>query len=326
LTSNLHRQGYRQRVHVYLDFLQENGISCEVSSLPSSPIKRWRLFARSRFYDVVWLIKKQLTWADAHFLRHFAQRILYSYDDAVMLDEQDLLGRKRSCWFRWLRSVQTADFVLTGSSYLAELARPYHPQVFVLPIGLRMSDYQFKNWEQSDGFVHLVWIGSQSTLRYLEEIRSVLEQIGRKYPQVRLRIIGDDFLDLQNMPVDKIRWSLEARREGLATSDIGLAPLPDTPFTRGKCSFKVLEYSASGLPVIGSPVGTNSQYILHGVSGYLVETKEEWLARIEELIANRDLCRRMGQAGRKHAETFDISVVGMRLRDYLLEIASQKRV
>lgn len=322
LAGNLTRQGFRQRVQVYLDFLQREGIFCDAAALPSSYIERWRLYRRSRHYDAVWLVKKQLTFADAGILRHYARRILYSYDDAVMFEEGSCSERKGLHWRRWLRAIRIADSVLTGSAYLAELARPYHPRICVLPIGLRLSDYRLKNWEQTDGTVRLVWIGSRSTLRYLEEIRSVLEDLCRKYPHVRLRIIGDDFLELQNMQVEKILWTLEARREGLASADIGLAPLPDTPFARGKCSFKVLEYSASGLPVAASPVGTNSQYIQNGVSGFLVRTKEEWYTRLNELIGNRNLCRRMGQAGRKYAEQFDISAVGRQLRDLLLKLIS----
>lgn len=320
VASNLKRQGFYQRVLVYLDFLRQAGIHCDVQTLSSFPLQRWWLYVRSRQYDAVWMVKKLLTFSDAQILRFFARRILYSYDDAVMFGDHCPSAQKGLHWRRWLHSVRIADWILTGSPYLASLAEPYHSHVFVLPIGLRLADYKVKDWEQTNGIIRLVWIGSRSTLRYLEEIRPVLEELGRNYPNVKLRIIGDDFLDLQNMAVEKIPWSQEARREGLATADIGLAPLPDTPFTRGKCSFKVLEYSASGLPVIGSPVGTNVHYIQHGESGYLVKSPQEWLSRIEKLVCHRELCRKMGLAGREYAKQYDVGVVGIQLQEILRKV------
>ncbi len=322
LASNPKRQGFLQRVQVYLDFLQSDGFFCHVEKLPGSLPARWRLYRQARNYDLVWLVKKLLTGWDARILRRYARRLLYSYDDAVMFSETSQVLCQGYRWRRWRRSVQTADSVLTGSQYLADLARPFHSNIFVLPIGLRLSDYRSRNWEHTDGTIRLVWIGSRSTLKYLEQIRAVLEELGRRFPNLALRIIGDEFLELRNMPVEKVKWSTEGRREGLATSDIGLGPLLDTPFTRGKCSFKVLEYSASGLPVVGSPVGTNAQYIQHGISGYLVRTKEEWFYRIEELIRSRDRCRQMGLAGREYAKQFDISVIGVQLRELLWKVGS----
>jgi len=322
LASNPKRQGFLQRVQVYLDFLQSKGFSCRVEKLPGSLPARWRLYRQARNYDLVWLVKKLLTGWDAVVLRRYARRILYSYDDAVVFSETSQVPCQGYRWHRWMRSVQTADCILTGSQYLADLARPFHSNIFVLPIGLRLSDYRPRNWEHTDGTIRLVWIGSGSTLKYLEQIRAVLEELGRRFPNLVLRIIGDEFLELRNMPVEKVKWSTEGRREGLATSDIGLAPLPDTPFTRGKCSFKVLEYSASGLPVAASPIGTNAQYVQEGLTGYLAKDEEKWLRRLEELILDNDRRIKMGLAGREYVKQFDISVIGIQLRELLWKAGS----
>ena len=132
-----------------------------------------------------------------------------------------------------------------------------------------------------------------------------------------LRVICDDFLGLSNMPIEKRRWSAQTRAIDLATSDIGLAPLPDDPFTRGKCSFKVLEYSASGLPVVASPIGTNAQYVREGVTGFLCVTAGEWVERISLLVENPQVRETMGRAGVEHAKEFDVQVIGRRLSDLI---------
>ncbi len=104
-------------------------------------------------------------------------------------------------------------------------------------------------------------------MRYLKELSPALEQIGRTCPQVVLRIICDDFFDLSAMAVEKKAWSLETEAADLAACDIGLCPLPDDNFTRGKCGFKILQYFAAGLPVIASPVGINADFLMGGKRG-----------------------------------------------------------
>jgi glycosyltransferase involved in cell wall biosynthesis len=154
-------------------------------------------------------------------------------------------------------------------------------------------------------------------LGYLAELKPVLEEIGSRFDNVVLRIVCDDFFDLRNTPVEKRLWSMETRAIDLATSDIGLAPLPDNRFTRGKCSFKVLEYAAAGLPVVASPIGTNAEYVKDGATGFLVTDTRQWVDRITELIENPNLRKRMGQEGRAHAEKYDVSVIGKQLTDLI---------
>ena len=168
---------------------------------------------------------------------------------------------------------------------------------------------------KSDGKIRLVWIGSRSTLKYLAEIRPVLEGIGSRFDNVVLRIICDDFLDLEKMPVEKHPWSIESETTDLGACDIGLAPLPDNRFTRGKCGFKILQYGAAGLPVIASPVGANAEYVRHGTVGFLATNEAQWVESISTLAGRPDLIKSMGLAAREMAANFDIAVVGKRLCD-----------
>jgi glycosyltransferase involved in cell wall biosynthesis len=313
LSNNLNRAGFRQRIAVYLDTLRTNGIDCEVVKLPSGSLARRKLFKRAAEFDGVLLHKKGLNPFDAIWLRRYSKKLIYHFDDAIMYSDKTPERNSRSHFIRFRRSVKLADMVIAGSSYLAKHAHQFNPNVEILPTGIKVSDYMFHRPPKDDDRIRLVWIGSHSTLKYLREIKYVHEEIGARFDNVILRIICEDFLELENMPVEKCLWSKDTRGIDLATSDIGLAPLPDNRFTRGKCSFKVLEYSVAGLPVIASPVGTNSTYVCDHVTGFLVADMREWIDRIAQLIGNLQLRKKMGQEGRAFAQKCDVSVIGEQL-------------
>lgn len=313
ITNNPQRASFRQRIGVYIDMLKANGIDCEVAMLPARFSARRRLFKQAADFDGVFLHKKGLNPLDALWLRRYSRKIIYNYDDAIMYSDKHPDRYSRSHFVPFRRSVRLADMVITGSDYLAEHARRFNSNVEVLPIGLKVSDYRPACCAKTDDKIRLVWIGSRSTLDYLEEIKPAIEEIAARYNQVVLRIISDDFPELNNISIEKRLWSMDTRGIDLATSDIGLAPLPDNRFTQGKCSFKVLEYSAAGLPVIASPVGTNSKYVKEGTTGFLAASPRQWVDRMIQLIENLQLRRQMGQEGQAWAKNFDVSVIGTQL-------------
>ena len=318
LTSNPKRPSFRQRIGVYLDILTENGITPHIEVIPKNIIARWPLYKKAADFDGVLVQKKLLNFFDAKILKKSAKIIIYNYDDAVMLSEKHPQKRSLSHLIPFHRMICLSACVITASSYLARFAKSNGDKIKILPIGLKTSDYNFDPPKQ-DEKIRLVWIGSGNTLPFLEDLRPVLEQIGRKFKNVVLRIIGDDFFDLENMPVEKVQWNQDTRGIKLAECDIGLAPLPDNPFTQGKCSFKVLEYSASGLPVVASPVGTNPDHLVDGKSGFLANSSNEWVDKISMLIANPDLRKQMGKDAREIAKDYDTAVVGQKLAQLIKE-------
>ena len=319
VTNNPHRASFRQRIEVYLDTLNANGIVCEVVKLPSGFLARKKLFKQAKDFDGVFLHKKGLNFVDGFWLRRYSKKIIYNFDDAVMYSDKKPDRNSRSHFIPFRRSARLADMVIVGNSYLAEHAQRFNSNVRILPIGLQVSDYKLDVPPKNDGKLRLVWIGSKSTLNYLAELKPVLEEIGERFDNVILCIICDTFFDLDNMSVDKQLWSKETRRIGLATSDIGLAPLPNNRFTKGKCSFKVLEYASAGLPVVASPVGTNADHIRDNVTGFLVTSPQEWFDRITQLIKDEQLRKKMGQQGRIHAEKFDINTIGKKFAELIKE-------
>jgi len=317
VTNNSTRPSFRQRIVVYLDILQANDIDCEVAQLPSGTLARRKLFKKAADFDGVFLHRKILNFFDAFWLRRYSRKIIYNFDDALMYSD-----RKPGCNFwsrqrRFRRSVELADLVISGNSYLAEHAQKFNPRVEVLPTGLDIKAYRAQTKAKNDGKMRLVWIGSKSTLKYLAEIKPALEEIGSRFDNAILRIICDDFFGLQNMEVEKHQWQKDTEVVNLISSDIGLAPLPDDRFTRGKCGFKILQYAAAKLPVVASPVGVNAEYVCDGVTGFHAINASQWIDRISKLIENAELRKRMSKEGLTKVKIFDINVLGKQLAELI---------
>jgi glycosyltransferase involved in cell wall biosynthesis len=321
LANNPNRAGFRQRFNVYFDIMKSYGIEPVVESPDKSFLKRIMQYRQMDRYDAILLHKKCLNFMEALFFCPQKAKVIFSYDDAIMFNDKG-----QSTWThlsRFRRSLKKADNVIVGSSYLAQQAEAYHKSVNVLPLGLKINDYSPDVPKPGDGKIRLVWIGSTATLGYIEELKPVIQKLARQYPNLVLRLICDDFIDIPGVTIEKVRWQVETRGRNIAECDIGLAPLPDTPFTRGKCSFKVLEYSASGLPVAASPVGTNADYVQEGQTGFLTVSEEQWFEKLSLLIETPSLGKEMGQKGRQFAAQFDISLIGQKLCEIIIKTASK---
>ena len=317
ISSNPQRASFRLRIGVNLDILRTNGILCEVARFPHSYLARRKLFQQAAEFDGVLLHKKTLNPFDALWLRSRAKKIIYDFDDAIMYSDKHP-GRtsyKRQNSFR--RTVKLADMVIADTQYLAEHARDFNKNVEVLPTGLDISAYEVEtNW-RSDDKIRLVWIGNQSTLKYLAGLTPALEQIGADFDNVVLRIVCDAFFDLKNMQVEKRRWSLKTQAVDLVTSHIGLAPMPDNRFTQSRFCFKILQYAAAGLPTIASPVGANTQYVREGCNGFLASDSADWIDKISRLENDSQLRNQLGQAGKADVQQFDLKVLGKQLANLI---------
>jgi glycosyltransferase involved in cell wall biosynthesis len=310
LTRDRANAAFRQRIEPYLPALAERGIESEVVELARCPWTRRGQMRRCREFDGVLLHRKTLTWWDARGLAE-ARRLLYDFDDAVMYQarapETPHAGRLR----RFQRTVRRAGLVVAGSPLLADHAHAAGARlVEVVPTGLDINCFPPKTDYAATGPLRLVWIGSASTLKQLEALRPTLEALGRAMPQVGLRVIADAELSVEGLRVENVPWRLQDEGRLLAECDIGIAPLPDTPFTRGKCGFKVLQYMAAGLPVVASPVGVNAAYVEPHVTGFHATTSNEWITAVRQLSADASLRRRLGHAARARvAADFDFAVL-----------------
>lgn len=314
LTRSRANAAFRQRVEIHLAALTARGIEVEVAELSDSALPRRRQWRMARHYDAIFLQRKTLTTWDSWALGK-PRRLIYDFDDAVMFQartpHEPHAGRLR----RFERTVRQADLVIAGNPILAEHAqRAGAGNIAVIPTGLDVRLFTpKKDYALSRGAVRLVWIGSRSTLKQIEPFRLMFDALALSLPGLTLRVVADGGLSGVSTPVENVPWTLADEGLRLAECDIGIAPLPDTPFTRGKCAYKIVQYMASGLPVIASPVGVQASYVQPSASGFLATTPEEWIGAVRQLAGDAALRERLGRAGRARAETeFDAGVLAER--------------
>jgi len=201
-------------------------------------------------------------------------------------------------------SPRKADVVVAGNSFLqARGMAAGARQTTIIPTCVDADRYQIAEHARQDAGVQMVWIGSSSTLQGLTWIGPLLERIGQRWLGISLKLICDRFFHLRHMPVIPCGWNSLTEARELAAADIGISWIPDDDWSRGKCGLKILQYMAAGLPVVVNPVGVHTDMVVHGETGFLAESPEDWIEAVGCLMHDRELRRRMGRAGRRRLET-----------------------
>lgn len=320
----------RYRCHQYLPYLQQQGLEITVaplldnnyiknrylerhsslSSMASIAVayeQRISLLLESKKYDLIWLEKEAFPWFPAWLESLlFKSGIPYvvDYDDAVF----HRYDQHSSGVVRWLlgqkidRVMRDATLVIAGNNYLANRAiQAGAKRVEILPTVVNLERYPLPHPSENAIFT-IGWIGSPlKSYTYLKQIYPALREICID-GSARVVAVGAAAIKLEDVPLQIIHWSEATEVEEMQKFDVGIMPLTDTPFERGKCGFKLIQYMASTLPVIGSPVGVNDEIIEHGVNGFKANNTEEWIEGLQRLKSNRDLRKSMALVGRKIVE------------------------
>jgi glycosyltransferase involved in cell wall biosynthesis len=165
------------------------------------------------------------------------------------------------------------------------------------------------------------WIGSPITAKFLLEIAEPLAWANREL-HARILLIGSGEIDLASCKTEIVPWTAETEVDLLQSIDVGVMPLPNTPFERGKCGYKLVQYMACGKPVIASPVGINREIVTPGLNGYLPTSKDEWQQAFKKLFDDRELCSTMGRASRERAlAEFSLMSAGAKLATIIKRVA-----
>lgn len=289
---------FRLRMSILRPLLGPDGFEFIFHTRPKKWWDRLKLVASARRHHAVIVQRKLLDPSQARLLRWRARRVIYDLDDAVMVQRRKI-GRF-SQWLkdrRFTATARAADHVVAGNEYLAETFRKFSCPVTVLPTVVDPRDYRVKS-HSARSEVALVWIGSRSTLPYLQAWMPAIESAARRVPELRLITIANDTVQSEVVRVEHVPWSLQSEAEALCRGDIGIAPTPADQWSLGKSGFKIIQYMATGLPTIASPVGANAQIIVDGVTGLLPVTMQEWSDAIVRLSADVELRARMGTAAR----------------------------
>lgn len=351
LLTRYQRQGAssRMRFMQYLPYIADAGIDVTVSPLfldayvaglqsgrrdaadmARSYLRRLRILLSCRKYDLLWIEKESLPWLPARFEQALlSARIPYvlDYDDAVFhyYDQHRHAPVRRILGGKHAALMRGAALVVAGNAYLADFARLAGAgRVEVVPTAIDLERYDpcaIQGATNCMGPPAVGWIGQRATAAFLQPLVPVFDRLAAEGTG-RFIAIGIDTKAL-GLPMDSIPWSERTEVDSIRNLDVGIMPLVDGPFERGKCGYKLIQYMACGLAVVASPVGVNRQIVKHGENGFLAETPAEWAKALETLLADVDLRQRMGRAGRQVVEReYCTRVTGPRLVELLMGVAA----
>lgn len=346
----------RQRFHQYAPFLRTEGFELLVRPLLDDDYleqlykggHRKSRHVAARYLDrLAWLVScpdADLIWLHCElfpFLPGLVERlahlpgkpVVFDYDDAIFHNYdrhrnplvRALLGRKLR------NTISGARLVIAGNAYLADYARASCSHVAIVPTVVDTRIYceapaAPDRAAAPDRQLHVGWIGTPST--WSEYVSGLLPTLMPTLHSVdaRLVVMGAGYHAAAQPRLDLHEWSEEAEVPFLQSLDIGIMPLTDTPWARGKCGYKLIQYMACGLPVIASPVGVNAEIVEHGVNGFLASTEAEWTEALLALLSNSKLRKQMGKEGRRKVERdYSLQVWGPRIAQMLRDVASQGR-
>lgn len=337
----------RVRTHQYLEYLRANG--CEVNAAPlfddaylqalyhggRRPISTlWRGYVRrirqllgAGGYDLLWLEKEVLPWlpyaleksmlpASVPYVVDFDDAVFHRYDLHRSAIVRRVLGTKLG------RIMARAQAVVAGSHYLAAYARDAGARrVELLPTAVDLEHYPVRAVQPAGR--RIGWIGTPLTARqYLPIVYPALLRLARERDYT-LVVIGAGEINLAGLRVECHEWSAETEAGLIGTLDMGIMPLNDGPWERGKCGYKLIQYMACAVPVVASDVGENPYIVHHGEHGFLARSEADWVEALGSLLDDPQRARAMGLAGRRRVEAqYSTRATAPRLLDILRQAAS----
>jgi len=280
--------------------------------------------------DLLWLEKEALPWLPWVIERALIPTgipLVVDYDDAVFhrydmhrtSAVRRLLGRKLD----WL--MESAALITAGSRYLADRAKAAGARrIEIVPTVVDLNAYTQQPAPVPTQPPSIGWIGTPSTwTEYMVPLMPLLGQ-GAEAHGARITVVGAGRAAATHPLLDNLPWTEESEVARIHEMDIGIMPLTDTPWARGKCGYKLIQYMACGIPVIASPVGVNAEIVEHGVNGFLASTEAEWTEALRTLLSDPALRARMGEEGRRKVERdYSLQVWGPRVAQMLRDVASQ---
>ncbi len=317
----------RFRFEQYLEFLKES--DCDYSFFPFYDFKSWQLlYTNKSAFNKAWVvllsyfkrfslifklrkfdyifIHREAThigppiieWIIAKILR---KKYIYDFDDAIWLpnySEGNSKFHRLKAYWKVKYCIKWAHRIAAGNAYLANYAKQFNANVYVLPTTIDTENYHNVRCNHQKTPIVIGWTGTHTTMQYLHSIVPVLKEMESKYP-IEIQIISNEKPQLDLNSLVYVKWKKDTEIEDLSKFSIGIMPLEDTIWAEGKCGFKGLQYMALEIPTIMSAVGVNNTIVESGKNGLLVSNEEEWKTAFIRLIEDENLRMKMGFAGRQ---------------------------
>lgn len=318
LTPRLDRPSTKYRILQYQPYLNSAGIETSMCVIPKGA-KILEVLHSANKYSGIFIQKKLLSRVEQWYLKKRAKRIIYDFDDAIMYTKKNHSEDSRR-YKRFNCMMSNADVVIAGNKYLADIACADHSgRVVVIPTVIDISKYPLH--ARNDYSVTVGWIGTRSTQGYLKITEPVFDRLVNKYPLVKIKIVSDKKPEFcNNNKIIWERWDQDKEIEQLLSFDIGIMPLIEDPWTKGKCGFKIIQYMAVGVPTVCSAVGANKEIVTNEVNGLYANSVEDWEKNISRLIEDKELYKKLAVAGRKTVEEkYNLAYWGAYLANVLKE-------
>ena len=325
-----HRKGrspaQRFRFEQYIDFLEANNFKITFSNILSEEddhflyqkgkyLKKALIAKKAREirnqdakrmnkFDIIFIHREALLTASTYFEKEFAKssaKVVFDFDDAIWLPNVSSGNKALQLLKNPSKTeaiISSADMVFAGNDYLANYASAFCENVKVIPTTIDTTHHK-REKQNTSNRVCIGWTGTETTRNYLEMIKPIFQKLTSKYgDKIYFKVICDQPWSAEGIELKNEKWDKEKEIEQLEEIDIGVMPLTDDQWSRGKCGFKGLQYMAMESATIMSPVGVNKQIINHGENGYLASTDEDWFEQLSSLIENKELRLQIGKAGR----------------------------
>jgi glycosyltransferase involved in cell wall biosynthesis len=269
---------------------------------------RMRDVFRANRFDIIFVYREAHFIGSTFFEYLFAKskaRLVYDFDDAIWLNDTSD-GNSNLKWLKRPektgRIIELSDLVIAGNSYLAEYAQIFNDRTIIIPTTID-TQYHKTRRKEAGKSICIGWTGSSTTLKHFKAAIPFLLKLKAIYKEaISFKVIVDVEYKCAELNLVSTRWSAETEIEELDSIDIGIMPLPDDQWSKGKCGFKGIQYMALEKPAVMSPVGVNVDIIEEGKSGYLANSENEWVSKLSLLIDSEELRKCIGQAGRATIE------------------------
>lgn len=315
----------RFRFEQYLEYLSQNGYSFDFSYLLnadddkiyyasggivgkmrivlSSIFKRLGEVIKAKRYDLVFVQREAFMLGTAFFENAIGKKVpmIFDFDDSIWLQTVSEANKKLGFLkdaSKTSKIIQHSKLVFAGNEFLAQYARQFNNKVVIVPTTIDTEIYQSQT-DGSNGKVCIGWSGSFTTIEHFETAIPALKRIRDKFgDKVYFKVIGDGKYYCKELETQGLPWKADTEVKDLSEIEIGIMPLPDTEWAKGKCGLKGLQYMALGIPTLMSPVGVNSEIIQNGENGFLPNSEDEWVQYISMLVENESLRTKIGKAGK----------------------------
>jgi glycosyltransferase involved in cell wall biosynthesis len=267
-------------------------------------------FIDAKKYRYIFVQREAWMLGTAFFEKQMAKRakLIFDFDDSIWLPNVSAANQKLAFLKNPSKTsdiIQVANRTVVGNPYLADYAGQFTKNIVLIPTAVDTDEYHRRRplAVKKDGRVCIGWSGSQTTIEHFKLLEPVLREIKAKYgTKVYFKVIGDGSYANRELGIQGIQWTRETELAALEEIDIGIMPLPDDEWSKGKCGLKALVYMAMEIPAVLADVGVNSEIVTDGVTGLLSASHEDWIEKLSLLIENAELRCKLGKAGRERVE------------------------